>query len=102
MPLARRHELLALAREYGVPIFEDELWVADITYLRCWEGVVFFAFVVDAWIPSSQVNVVDSALIADCERCACSDAPRKLLVSAIRRKARSRLKLMSEVIDQFF
>jgi len=27
----------------------DRLWVADITYLRCWEGVVFFAFVVDAW-----------------------------------------------------
>jgi putative transposase len=27
----------------------DRLWVADITYLRCWEGVVFFAFVIDAW-----------------------------------------------------
>jgi transposase InsO family protein len=27
----------------------NRLWVADITYLRCWEGVVFFAFVVDAW-----------------------------------------------------
>src|SRR4029079_17586925 len=25
------------------------LWVADITYLRCWEGVVFFAFVIDAY-----------------------------------------------------
>jgi len=22
----------------------DELWVADFTYLRCWEGVVFFSF----------------------------------------------------------
>ena len=33
---------------------EDErlvarLWVADFTYLRCWEGVVFFAFVIDAY-----------------------------------------------------
>jgi putative transposase len=27
----------------------DRLWVADLTYLRCWEGVVFFAFVLDAW-----------------------------------------------------
>src|SRR4051812_13150018 len=27
----------------------DELWVADISYLRCWEGVVYFAFVLDAF-----------------------------------------------------
>jgi transposase InsO family protein len=27
----------------------NQLWVADITYLRCWEGVVFFAFILDAW-----------------------------------------------------
>ena len=27
----------------------DRLWLADISYLRCWEGVVFFAFVVDAF-----------------------------------------------------
>ncbi len=27
----------------------DELWVADFTYLRCWEGVVFFSFVIDAY-----------------------------------------------------
>src|SRR5215216_110342 len=27
----------------------NELWVADLTYLRCWEGVVFFAFVIDAY-----------------------------------------------------
>ena len=26
----------------------DELWVADFTYLRCWEGLVFFSFVLDA------------------------------------------------------
>jgi transposase InsO family protein len=24
------------------------LWVADFTYLRCWEGLVFFSFVLDA------------------------------------------------------
>jgi len=27
----------------------DRLWVADLTYLRCWEGLVFFAFVTDAY-----------------------------------------------------
>jgi putative transposase len=27
----------------------DELWVADFSYLRCWEGVVFFSFVLDAF-----------------------------------------------------
>ncbi|MFL5905587.1 MAG: IS3 family transposase [Solirubrobacteraceae bacterium] len=27
----------------------DRLWVADLSYLRCWEGVVFFAFVIDAY-----------------------------------------------------
>jgi putative transposase len=27
----------------------DRLWVADISYLRCWEGLVFFAFVLDAY-----------------------------------------------------
>ena len=27
----------------------DVLWLADFTYLRCWEGVVFFSFVIDAF-----------------------------------------------------
>jgi putative transposase len=27
----------------------DELWVADLSYLRCWQGLVFFAFVIDAY-----------------------------------------------------
>jgi putative transposase len=27
----------------------DRLWVCDFTYLRCWEGVVFFAFVIDVF-----------------------------------------------------
>jgi putative transposase len=27
----------------------NKLWVADISYLRCWQGVVFFAFVLDAF-----------------------------------------------------
>jgi putative transposase len=27
----------------------NRLWVADLSYLRCWEGVVYFAFVIDAY-----------------------------------------------------
>jgi putative transposase len=27
----------------------NELWVSDFTYLRCWEGRVFFAFVIDVY-----------------------------------------------------
>ena len=27
----------------------DEKWFADFTYLRCWEGLVFFSFVIDAF-----------------------------------------------------
>ncbi len=27
----------------------NALWVADLSYLRCWEGLVFFAFVLDAF-----------------------------------------------------
>jgi hypothetical protein len=27
----------------------NELWVAGLTYLRCWEGVVYFAFILDAY-----------------------------------------------------
>ena len=27
----------------------DQLWVADFSYLRCWEGVVFFSFVIDVF-----------------------------------------------------
>ncbi len=27
----------------------NALWVADLTYLRCWEGLVFFASVLDAF-----------------------------------------------------
>jgi transposase InsO family protein len=27
----------------------NELWVADSSYLRCWEGVVLFSFVIDVY-----------------------------------------------------
>jgi putative transposase len=27
----------------------NRLWVGDLSYLRCWEGIVYFAFVLDAF-----------------------------------------------------
>jgi putative transposase len=27
----------------------NELWIADFSYLRCWEGLVFFSFVIDVY-----------------------------------------------------
>jgi putative transposase len=46
-PVARRRpDLVERDFSAGGP---NELWVADLTYLRCWEGVVFFAFILDAY-----------------------------------------------------
>jgi putative transposase len=46
-PLARRRPDL-VQRDFTASR-PNELWVGDITYLRCWEGVVFFAFMLDAY-----------------------------------------------------
>ena len=42
----RRPDLVNRQFTVGRP---NQLWVADFTYLRCWEGTVFFAFVLDAF-----------------------------------------------------
>jgi putative transposase len=42
----RRPDLVR--RDFTAPA-PDRLWVADLSYLRCWEGLVFFAFVIDAF-----------------------------------------------------
>src|SRR6266571_3731690 len=46
-PLAQRRPDL-VQRDFATSR-PNELWVADLTYLRCWEGLVFFAFVLDAY-----------------------------------------------------
>jgi len=46
-PMAQRHPDL-VNRDFTAP-GPDRLWVADFTYLKCWEGPVFFAFVLDAY-----------------------------------------------------
>jgi putative transposase len=42
----RRPDLVG--RQFTAP-GPDLKWVADFTYLRCWEGVVFFSFVLDVF-----------------------------------------------------
>jgi putative transposase len=42
----RRSDLVR--RQFTVPA-QNKLWVADLSYLRCWEGLLFFAFVIDAF-----------------------------------------------------
>jgi putative transposase len=46
-PAARRRPDL-VQRDFNVD-GADRLWVADLSYLRCWEGLVFFSFVIDAF-----------------------------------------------------
>jgi putative transposase len=43
---ARRPDLVG--RDFTAPA-PDRLWVADFSYLRCWEGLLFFAFVIDVY-----------------------------------------------------
>jgi len=46
-PVARRRPDL-VRRDFTVA-GPDRLWMADLSYLRCWEGPLFFAFVLDAY-----------------------------------------------------
>jgi transposase InsO family protein len=45
-PAARRADLVNRDFTASRP---NELWVADFSYLRCWEGLVFFSFVIDVY-----------------------------------------------------
>jgi putative transposase len=68
-PDARRPDLVK--RDFTA-LAPDRLWVADISYLRCWEGLVFFAFVIDA----SSRRVVGWQLASDMRTTLVLDALR--------------------------
>lgn len=46
-PAARRRPDL-VQRDFTAS-HPNQLWVTDFSYLRCWEGVVFFSFVIDVY-----------------------------------------------------
>jgi putative transposase len=48
-PDPRAHRRPDLVQRDFAATRPDELWFADFTYLRCWEGLVFFSFVIDAY-----------------------------------------------------
>jgi putative transposase len=38
-----------LVNRHFTVLAPNKLWVADLSYLRCWQGLLFFAFVIDAF-----------------------------------------------------
>ena len=58
----------------------DELYVADLTYLRCWEGLVFLAFVIDVYsrrvVGWQLAPHMRASLVCDALRMAVSTRPR--------------------------
>ena len=75
-PEARRRPDL-VQRDFSASA-PNRLWVADFSYLRCWEGVVFFSFVIDVhsrkvvgWQFASHMRttlVLDALQMALCSR----------------------------------
>lgn len=58
----------------------DRLYVADFTYLRCWEGLVFFAFVIDVYsrriVGWQLTGHMRASLVCDALKMAISTRPR--------------------------
>jgi putative transposase len=48
-PDPQAHKRADLVKRDFAASAPDRLWLADLSYLRCWEGLVFFAFVIDAF-----------------------------------------------------
>ena len=46
-PDPRAHRRPDLVQRQFTADEPNRLWVGDLSYLCCWEGVVFFAFVID-------------------------------------------------------
>jgi putative transposase len=58
----------------------DRLYVADFTYLRCWEGLLFFAFVIDVYsrrvVGWQLTGHMRASLVCDALRMAVCARPR--------------------------
>lgn len=75
---ARRPDLVCREFTAAGP---DELYVADFTYLRCWEGMVFFAFVIDVFsrrvVGWQLAPHMRASLVCDALRMAVGTRPRE-------------------------
>jgi transposase InsO family protein len=67
-------------RDFTAPR-RDALWLADFTYLRCWESVVFFSSVIDAYshriVGSQFASHMRTTLVMDALRMALTPPPRR-------------------------
>ena len=58
----------------------DELYVADFTYLRCWEGLVYLAFVIDVYsrrvVGWQLASHMRASLVCDALKMAVATRPR--------------------------
>ena len=65
----------------------DELYVADFTYLRCWEGLVFLAFVIDVYsrrvVGWQLASHMRASLVCDALRMAVATRPRGAEVALV-------------------
>jgi len=73
----RRPDLVARDFSADAP---DRLYVADFTYLRCWEGVVYLAFVIDVYsrriVGWQLTSHMRASLVCDALKMAVSTRPR--------------------------
>jgi putative transposase len=74
---ARRADLVERDFSADAP---DRLYVADFTYLRCWEGVVYLAFVIDVYsrrvVGWQLTSHMRASLVCDALKMAVSTRPR--------------------------
>jgi len=74
---ARRPDLVERDFTASAP---DRLYVADFTYLRCWEGVVYLAFVIDVYsrrvVGWQLTSHMRASLVCDALAMAVSTRPR--------------------------
>jgi putative transposase len=84
----------------------DQLYVADLTYLRCWEGLVFLAFVIDVYsrrVVGWQVAPhMRASLVCDALRMAVSTRRRGADVALVHhsdRGSQPRLEFAQELDD---
>jgi transposase InsO family protein len=106
-PLAQRRPDL-VQRDFAAA-GPNELWVADISYLRCWEGLVFFAFVLDAYsrmivgwqlAGHMRTDLAVTATVARSTRASTTPRRSSIIVSSLR-SDRSATRTTNAIAESF-